>query len=82
MAKFATLRYTPQSITSVRISDYHYRNEVSMIDWDDGRIVNFVFNTPVPVIGTGTLEIRVQITETVENPDPDIPPESIGRSAL
>ncbi len=79
MAKFATLRYYPQSIVSQRLGDFNYNNKISMIDWDDGRIINLNFSTPLPVIGTGTLEIRVQLTETLENPEKDIPPEYLGR---
>jgi len=79
MAKFTTLRYYPRSVVSTRIGDFNYSNKITMIDWDDGRIINLAFSTPLPVIGTGTLEIRVQITETKENPDPDIPPEYLGR---
>ncbi|MBA7524841.1 hypothetical protein ES705_16986 [subsurface metagenome] len=79
MAKFATLRYVPQSLVSTRLAPFNYINKISMIDWDDGRIVNLAFNTPLPVIGIGTLDVRVQVTETIENPDVDIPPEYLGR---
>jgi len=79
MAKFATLRYVPQSLESRRLGPFNYNNKISMIDWDDGRIVNLAFSTPLPVIGIGTLDVRVQVTETLENPDVDIPPEYLGR---
>lgn len=79
MAKYTTLRYYPQTIKCRRIGPYNYSNEINMIDWDDGKTINLNFSTPLPVIGTGTLEIRVQLTETIENPEVDIPAEYLGR---
>ncbi len=67
MAKFKTLDLSLQKLEAVRQGPNQYINNLTMIDWDDGIVHQFIIPLPFPIVAMPNMKIRIQTSDLVDS---------------